>query len=238
MAVKQSTIPLQDAARSATLPSLRRLFKRITSAAAMTACTVLAAAGCDYQSSSPLSASSLLGPTSAASRVRPGVCIDASAQQELIRQMIDAVNAERAKHKLGPVHGEATLMQIADFYACRLVEGGFFAHEDPFGGSTLDSRAGDFGYAFLKIGENLAAGQETVDEALAAWLASPSHRAILLDPAFMEIGVAVKAGGPNGVYWVQEFGRPLTAGEEAPSVSESAAHSATASQPSAAKAGK
>ncbi len=146
--------------------------------------------------------------------------------------MIDAVNAERARHKLAPVHGEATLMQIADFYACRLVEGGFFAHEDPIGGSTVDGRAADFGYAFWKIGENLAAGQQSVDEAMAAWLASPSHRAILLDPAFTELGVAVKAGGPNGIYWVQEFGRPITDGE---ADSTSPAHAESASQPSATK---
>jgi uncharacterized protein YkwD len=190
-------------------------------------CAFMAASGCDYQETSPLSTSSLMGTAAATSRIRPGTCIDAGGEQILIHRMIDAVNTERAKHKAGPVHGEETLMQIADFYACRLVEGGFFAHEDPFGGSTLDSRAADFGYAFLKVGENLAAGQESVDEALAAWMASPSHRAILLDPTFTEIGIAVKAGGPSGIYWVQEFGRPLVEGDEEPV----AASSATASQP-------
>lgn len=219
----QSNLPL-SAVRTLLLQPFRQLSKRFAGLAAL---SLLVAAGCDYQTTSPLSATSLLNP--AASRVRPGTCIDAPDEQELIKRMIDAVNAERAKHKLAPVHGETTLMQIADFYACRLVEGGFFAHEDPIGGSTVDGRAADFGYAFWKIGENLAAGQQSVDEVMSAWLASPSHRAILLDPAFTELGVAVKAGGPNGIYWVQEFGRPITDGE-ADSLGPTRAE--TASQPS------
>ena len=194
---------------------------------AVVACALVALGGCDDSDELPLSASGLLGPVAATSRIRSGDCIDPAGEQMLIQRMIDAVNAERAKHKLGPVRGEETLMQIADFYACRLVEGGFFAHEDPFGGSTVGSRAADFGYAFNKLGENLAAGQESVGEALSAWLASPSHRKILLDPAFTEIGVAVKAGGPNGVYWVQEFGRPLVEDDDDPT----AVSGATASQP-------
>ncbi|HKQ47715.1 MAG TPA: CAP domain-containing protein [Phycisphaerae bacterium] len=201
---------------------------RLRRAATLVAGALLTASGCDSQDASPLSASSLLGPAAATDRIRPGACIDPAGEQILIRRMIDAVNTERAKHKAGPVHGEETLMQIADFYACRLVEGGFFAHEDPFGGSTVGSRAADFGYAFDKLGENLAAGQESVDEALAAWLASPTHRAILLDPEFTEIGVAIKAGGPSGVYWVQEFGRPLVEGDHEPVATSSGA---TASQP-------
>lgn len=196
---------------------------------AMTGFVLLTASGCDSQGGSPLSASSLLGPA-ATSKGRISACIDPAGEQELIRRMIDAVNAERARHKLAPLRGEETLMQIADFYACRLVDGGFFGHEDPFGGSTLDSRAADFGYAFLKIGENLAAGQESVDEALSAWLASPSHRAILLDPAFTEIGVAVKSGGANGFYWVQEFGRPIV-DDDTDWAPEPRPHTATASQP-------
>lgn len=227
MASTQVKLSPHRTARSAS-PSTPSLLRPLRRAAALFTGVLLTASGCDSQDTSQLSASSLLGPAAATGRVRPGACIDPAGEQELIRRMIDAVNAERAKHKASAVRGEETLMQIADFYACRLVEGGFFAHEDPFGGSTLDTRAADFGYAFLKIGENLAAGQESVDEALAAWLASPTHRAILLDPAFTEIGVAIKAGGPNGVYWVQEFGRPLVEGDDEPTSTSS---SATASQP-------
>jgi uncharacterized protein YkwD len=215
-------------------------FKKRAGGASMAVCVLLSSISCDYQNASPLSAPNLLGPAASTSRSRSGACADVQDKSALIRQMVDAVNAERARHKLGALRPEPTLMQIADFYACRLAEGGFFSHEDPFGSSSLDTRAADFGYAFFKIGENLAAGQESVDEALGAWLASPSHRAILLDPAFTEIGVAVKAGGPNGIYWVQEFGRPITDGEETTQSSapeSTAVHGESASQPAPGKSG-
>jgi uncharacterized protein YkwD len=37
---------------------------------------------------------------------------------------------------------------------------------------------------------------------------SPSHRDIILDPVWREVGVAVRHGADGAVYWVQEFGDP------------------------------
>lgn len=134
--------------------------------------------------------------------------------EELDQQLIDAINVERLKAGVGPLKRNASLTAIADFYACRMIDGGFFDHVDPEEGSTVDYRAVVFGYAFAKIGENLAAGQSTVEEAVHNWMQSPKHRANMLDPAFTEIGVAVKDGGEYRRYWVQEIGRPLSAGLE------------------------
>ena len=91
-----------------------------------------------------------------------------------------------------------------------MIDGGFFGHVDPADDSTVAERAADFGYAFLKIGENLAAGQRSAEEVVAEWMKSPKHRENMLDPAFVEIGIAVKDGGQYGRYWVQELGRALT----------------------------
>jgi uncharacterized protein YkwD len=172
-------------------------------------------AGCQDQSALPFGASDSNDPQSIAARILfSDPCQDFPNEQAVIRDMVRAVNAERAKQKLPPLKANDTLMQLADFYACRLVEGDFFDHIDPVYRSTLESRAADFGYAFIKIGENLAAGQTSVDQAVAMWMESPSHRAVLLDSSFTEIGVAVKNGGKSGPDWVQELGRPVTAGEE------------------------
>lgn len=137
-------------------------------------------------------------------------CADFSDPDKLLEELVGMINAERARQRLRPVRVDSTLMQLADFYACRLVDGGFFSHVDPFDGSTMDTRAADFGYAFLKIGENLAYGQRTLGQVMSDWMNSPSHRDNILDPDFTEIGVAVKTGGDQGPYWVQEFGRPIT----------------------------
>ncbi len=138
-------------------------------------------------------------------------CAEVSDGAALVREMLESVNAERAAHDLPSLRLDATLTQIAEFYACRLVDGGFFDHKDPYDGSRVATRAADFGYAYLKVGENLAAGF-SVQETMTEWLKSPSHRAIILDPLFTEVGIAVRTGGAFGSYrvWVQEFGRPLT----------------------------
>lgn len=172
---------------------------------------LLAVAGCQEQQPTSLSPSGFLWQDGGAARFFPvDPCVDPVAEDKLIAEMLDAINAERAKHQLPPLTADPTLMQIADFYACRLVEGDFFAHVDPYDGSTVATRAADFGYAFRKVGENLAAEQKSVDRAMADWIHSPSHRANILDPAFTQVGIAVKSGGTLGRYWVQEFGRPIT----------------------------
>lgn len=137
-------------------------------------------------------------------------CLDATNPSKLVREMIDGINAERVRHKLPELRVSPDLMQVADFYACRMVDGHFFGHYDPYDSSTVDSRAADFGYAFIQIGENLAARQTSVHDAMLALMESPSHRANILDPIYTEVGVAVKVGGEHGIYWVQEFGRPVT----------------------------
>ncbi|MBX3396187.1 MAG: CAP domain-containing protein [Phycisphaerae bacterium] len=154
-------------------------------------------------------------------------CANPSEPESLTRDMIDAINSERAKRELKPLRQNGTLMQIADFYACRLVDGHFFDHYDPYDGSTVVERAIDFGYPFFQIGENLAARQATVKEAMIALMNSPKHRANILDPVFTEIGVAVKIGGDHGVYWVQEFGRPLSEESTSSPDSQTAGYSET-----------
>ena len=138
-------------------------------------------------------------------------CAKLPNEAVVVEQMLDAVNAERAKLRLPPVKLSRTLSDIADFYACRLIDGGFFDHVDPYDGSTVGARAADFAYAYEKAGENLAHGHLSVEDAMAAWMASPVHREIILDPAYTEAGFSLRVGGEYSIYWVQEFGCPLAA---------------------------
>lgn len=70
-------------------------------------------------------------------------------------------------------------------------------------GSTVGSRVNDAGYTWSRIGENLASGQQTTAEVVAAWAESDGHCANLLNPSFTELGV-----GHAGSYWAQVFARP------------------------------
>ena len=68
-------------------------------------------------------------------------------------------------------------------------------------------------YEYLLIGENLALGIFDGDKGIvSAWMASPGHKANILNPKYTELGVAVKNGIYNGVNTtiaVQIFGLPL-----------------------------
>ena len=104
-----------------------------------------------------------------------------------------------------PQLGEAALAHSRDMAARR-----YFAHRAKDGSMPAD-RAARAGYAWQRVGENIAFGQSTPDEAMAGWLDSPGHCANIMNPGFTEMGAAygVAAEKRSGiVYWTQVFGRP------------------------------
>lgn len=75
--------------------------------------------------------------------------------------------------------------------------------------SYFDERIKANGYVgYRTIGENIAGGQATIQEAVTAWLASPAHCTNIMNANFKEIGVAVvtNATSDYGIYWTQSFG--------------------------------
>ena len=76
-------------------------------------------------------------------------------------------------------------------------------------GSSAGQRATAAGYVWRTWGENIAAGQTSVNQVMAGWLASPGHCANLLNPNFRDIGLAcVSAGAGNTyrTYWTMTLG--------------------------------
>lgn len=90
----------------------------------------------------------------------------------------------------------------------------YFEHVSPEGISVGDLGS-QSGYEYIIIGENLALGNFKDDKALVdAWMASPGHRANILNIKYTEIGVAVAKGVYNGKnVWmaVQHFALPKSA---------------------------
>jgi len=137
----------------------------------------------------------------------PG-CSQAADGDEWRAEVLRLVNVERERVGLSPVTHNQTLEDQATQYACEMIYYDFFAHENPVTGTSLDDRAAEFGYDYLMIGENLAAGQSSPAQVMADWMASEGHRANILQGQFTELGVGVRTGGEFQTYWVQEFGRP------------------------------
>lgn len=97
---------------------------------------------------------------------------------------------------------------------------GYFEHMSPDGVGVGDL-GNQVSYEYILIGENLALGNFKDDQSLVdAWMASPGHKANILNKRYTEIGVAVSKGIYNGKsVWmsVQHFGLPKSA---CPSIDE------------------
>jgi len=84
-------------------------------------------------------------------------------------------------------------------------------------GTSLRTRLREAGYLMKSAGENLAGGPETLDEALAQWLASPAHCENLMVAEFQEFGLACVPGpGQLQRYWVLHLAAPATRARSSP----------------------
>jgi hypothetical protein len=130
------------------------------------------------------------------------------------------INAERAAAGLEAVAERPALMGAAAAFSAQMVGRSFFAHRAP-DGPDLVARLRRAGYlgprtAVWVVGENLAWARGTAATPrgiVAAWLASPAHRANILERDFRDIGTGVVAGTPgdpgDGVTVTTDFGRAI-----------------------------
>jgi hypothetical protein len=144
---------------------------------------------------------SFMSGLTAALLLLPGVALAATP----VEQVIALTNVERANAGLAPLVADPSLTTSAQGYSSTLASTGCFDHTC---GSVVDFSQRDTvaGYTdWTNLGENIALGQQTPEQVVAAWMASPGHRANILNPNFTEIGVGLTMG-PSGPEWVQEFG--------------------------------
>lgn len=128
-----------------------------------------------------------------------------------INGIIEHTNIQRAGEgakalAMSPTLNRAAQNKVDDLFARQ-----YFEHISPDGQGPADL-ANTVGYAYLRIGENLALGNFAGDQGVVdAWMNSPGHRANIVAPGYTEIGVAAKEGLFEGQrVWiaVQEFGTP------------------------------
>ena len=138
-----------------------------------------------------------------------------------ISGVIKITNAERASNgNLSPLKENSKLNFSAEKKLQDMFAKQYFEHNSPSGVGVGDLGQ-QVGYEYIMIGENLALGNFKDDQALVnAWMASPGHRANILNAKYTEIGVAVGRGTYEGkTVWmaVQHFGLPKSA---CPSIDE------------------
>lgn len=102
------------------------------------------------------------------------------------------------------------LTQAATGHSVDMMSNNFFSHTGS-NGSTLAQRIEAAGYSWSSIGENIAAGQTSINTVVDGWVASPGHCANIMNPQFQHVGVACvrgAAGNTYSTYWTMELGRP------------------------------
>ena len=145
----------------------------------------------------------------------PQVSMPAAAAAARVLELVNKARAETRScgskrfKAAGPLRGNAVLTAVAQRHAADMAQFSYFSHSGR-DGSTPAARVARGGYKYRATGENIAAGQTTPEEAVAAWIKSPPHCENLMNAAFTEMGVAyaVDRASEAGVYWTQVFGAP------------------------------
>ena len=123
--------------------------------------------------------------------------------QSLRQEMLELVNHERAKVGLSPLTLDEKLCEAAQLRAQETVEN--YSHTRPDGSdwSTVLSQSG---ISYGRAAENIYQSPATPEAAVEGWMASPGHRANILNANLHSIGIGyyyTDTGWQH--YWVQLF---------------------------------
>lgn len=102
------------------------------------------------------------------------------------------------------------LESAAYVHSSDMANADFMDHTGSDGSSPAD-RISATGYEFSAWAENVAAGQQSIDEVMASWLSSPGHCKNIMSSSVTQLGAAAveNADTRYGIYWTQVFARPL-----------------------------
>lgn len=136
---------------------------------------------------------------------------------ETDRALLNRVNEARSQPRqcgdqnfdaAEPLSWNCKLTDAARAHSEEMVELEFFSHTGPEG-REIGERVSQRNYTWSAVGENIAAGQNSVDKVVDGWLSSPGHCANIMRAEFTEMGAA-RIEAPGSKYsplWTQVFAR-------------------------------
>lgn len=169
----------------------------------LTAALLAATLAADLAVGGPIghAAARTTGPEHAAVALTPAEPSPAEAPAELSRTegtLLRLVNRDRAAAELPAYQVAGDLMIVARSWALVLAGTGELAHNPQLGRQITGYQA---------AGENVGHGPDPAT-VHAAFLASPSHRANVLDADYTQAGIAVAPGLGDRLWVVQVFRQP------------------------------
>jgi uncharacterized protein YkwD len=150
--------------------------------------------------------------------VRETTQVDRRSALEI--EVVQELNRARLDRGLWPLRTTPSLRTAARLHTKTMLDVGFFGHDSPDGTSFGDRVRRYYtnrGWHRWAVAETLLASSGTSTDARAvvsAWLDSPPHRTIILDPAFRDVGVGAfhsphapgEYAGSNTVAVTADFG--------------------------------
>jgi uncharacterized protein YkwD len=149
-------------------------------------------------------------------RIEPGRMLpELQASGPAILALVNAARAQgrscgdRAYAAAPALAWNSALSEAAFAHSRDMAAHRYFSHTGK-DGSEAATRVARAGYLMRRVGENIASGQESAQEVVAGWLASPGHCVNIMNPAFAEMGsgFAFGDGGKMRVYRTQVIGMP------------------------------
>ena len=121
---------------------------------------------------------------------------------------LEEINDYRRANGRRPLVLSRSLSAAADYHSAYMARTDDVDHSLS-GGASWSQNIRDFGYpSTLAVGENVLAGRQSASGALALWRSSPPHRANMLDPNWVSIGIGrvYNSAGRYDFYWTTTFG--------------------------------
>ena len=124
-------------------------------------------------------------------------------------ELVEFTNRERTRAGLPAFRTHAGLTRAAEIQASQVAAAGRLEHTLPQAMyPAIEDRMAAAGYAWRRVGENLAFGQSNAAAAVATWMQSPGHRENILNDEFVDIGAGYVVDPTGRPYYVQVFARP------------------------------
>jgi uncharacterized protein YkwD len=126
--------------------------------------------------------------------------------------LVSLINAQCAASGLNALALDDRLTTLAEVHSLDMAANGCFQHNSCDGTSWATRMQSQ--YPGGAMGEIIAAGYSTAGSVVDSWMVSPGHKAQILTPGYLGLGVSlVKGGGQYGTYWTVDFGslKPVSA---------------------------
>lgn len=127
-----------------------------------------------------------------------------ASYKSYVSEVLELVNAERAKVGVKPLELDFSLISAANIRAEEICES--FSHTRP-DESEFSTVLDELNISYYCSGENIAAGSDSAEVTVQQWINSPGHYENIINPAFTQLGVGYYYDKDSTYqhYWVQIF---------------------------------